>query len=66
MPMFSRDNSCVMRAERRSGRLLSAKSTMVLMFQHATIKLCRHLVGECFIRSRLRLTSIWIPDYFDR
>ena len=35
MSMFSRDSSCAMRAEQRSGRLLSDESSMVLMFQHA-------------------------------
>ena len=35
MSMFNRDSSCAMRAERRSGRLLSDESSMVLMFQHA-------------------------------
>ena len=37
MSMFRWESSCATKAERRWGRLLSAVSSMVLMFQHASL-----------------------------
>ena len=39
MFMFNRGISCVIRAERNCGRLLSVVSSMVQMFLHVTISL---------------------------
>ena len=46
MSILSRDSLCAMRAERRSGWLLSAKSRKVLMFQWLSSP-CRPSLGEC-------------------
>ncbi len=37
MSTFSLASSCAIKADRRSGRVLSAESIMVLIFQHASL-----------------------------
>ena len=46
MSMFRRESSCATRAERRLGRLLSAESSMVLMFEHARLSLVTPLGAD--------------------